>query len=183
MQELKEQEKLDPFLQEEISEEKQRVRDAVVKHCKKEARKLQSKRRNDKPEERVVEMLMEFYRQNGFFMRRYESKAKNINGVWRTSGVETGTPDLMGVCPRGYFHACEVKAKGRRSTVREEQRDFLMNVIKRGGFACVGDSVEFVRGLYDKFFKLSSKSSRRELLIEAIPKSRQAYDESDLSSL
>lgn len=172
MEKSKEQ-KLDLSLLDETSEQseqRQRIEQAVGKFCKKEMRKLKPKKKYGKPEELVVEQLMGWYRLNGFFMKRYESKAKRIGNVWRQAGLDKGTPDLGGVCPKGYAHWCEVKAPGYRSRVSEEQYAFLCDVIKRGGFGCVADSVDYMIELYDKYIALDLIEERRRLLYKAMPK-------------
>lgn len=148
---------------------KDRIKEAVYAYSRKQNA---PKRKNSRPEETVVTDLMLFYKRNKFFIKNYESKAKNINGVWRTSGLSDGTPDLMGVCPNGYFHANEVKAPGKRSSLRPNQREFLMRVILNNGFAICSDSVEHTKKLYDKWIKEKELKKKRDLLIQDLPVKR-----------
>lgn len=147
-------------------DQKERIKEAVYAYSKKQTA---PKRKNSKPEEAIVHEHMMFYKRNKFFMKNYESKAKNINGVWRTSGLSDGTPDLMGVCPNGYFHANEIKAPGRRSKLRPNQREFLMRVILNNGFAICSDSVEHTESVYQKWIKEKELKKRRDLLIQDLP--------------
>lgn len=59
-------------------------------------------------------------------------------------GLARGSADLIGVlAPSGRFVALEVKRPGGKLT--DEQSMFLALVRKRGGFACVVESVEAAR--------------------------------------
>lgn len=164
------------FLPEETSEQKarrQRIEKAVGEYCDRELRRLKPKRRNKKPEEDYVREQMKWYRDNGFFMKNYESKAKFIGGEWRQVGVEVGTPDMGGCCPYGFAHWNEAKAPGQRSKLRPEQYEFLVEVIKRGGFGACSDSVAFLAELYKHWINLKrdgKKDVAKQLLFQHLPK-------------
>jgi hypothetical protein len=128
---------------------KNRIESALEKYCAKEA-KL-NRRKNQAPEEEVVSQVIAWCNANGWFIKRYESKAKYINGVWRVSGLQVGTPDLMGATPDGYIAAIECKAPGRRSCLRTDQEKFLRDVLRVGGFGVVVDSVSCLERLYARF--------------------------------
>lgn len=166
----------DPFFTEKTSsneDHKLRVVEAIERFSKRQEGLKKPKRRNKKPEEEVVQALLRFYAENGFFVNRYESKAKYQNGVYRSSGLDYGTPDLLGVDPNGYIHAVEVKAKGRRSTLRDAQREFLLKVIERNGFAYVCDDVEKLEHTYRHWCSLR-KDSRRTYLKKLIPSKKES---------
>lgn len=130
------------------------------------AKEIAPKRKNDNPEERVVAEHLEWFKDNNYFIKRMESKAKNINGVWRASGVGVGTPDLIGCSPDGLFIACEVKALGRRSTLRGLQREYLVEVIKRGGYGFCSDDTDYLTMLLKKLNNLPLAEIRLLLLRE-----------------
>ena len=155
----------------DMTSDKDRVVKAMENFHKRENAKFNKKKRlvpNKTPEEDVVKELVTFYTKNDFFIKRYESKAKLIGGVWRASGLSVGTPDLGGVCPNGFAHWNEVKAKGKRSALREEQKQFLQEVIKRGGFGIVCDSLVYLETVYTKWLDLG-RSERMHYLIDELP--------------
>lgn len=161
---------------------KDRIRRAVERFSEREQpTKKKPKKYNSQPEEKVVRELLQYYSDNNFFINRYESKAKRIQlksgaSLWRTAGVEIGTPDLLGCCPNGFIHANEVKAKGRRSTLREEQREFLTQVIIHGGFGVCCDSVEYLRKVYAYWIGLRNLRERKQFLLDQLPKRRTSRD-------
>lgn len=139
-------------------------------------REKKRKKKRKKPEEDVVKALLSFYKTHGFFVKRYESKAKFIGGEWTAGGLSFGTPDLMGVCPSGFMHAVEVKAPGRRASLRTEQEKFLKKVISCNGFAYVCDDVDALKEVYGKWISYRSQSLRRQYLISLFPKKVKKND-------
>jgi len=129
------------------------VRDAVEDYTRRNSGRGSKRKKNDSPEEPVVKDHVDWYKDQGMFIRRYESKAKLIKGVWRASGVEVGTPDLGGTGHFGFSHWNEIKAPGRRvfSAMQPGQLEFLERVIDLGGFGCVSDSVEYTKKLYSNW--------------------------------
>lgn len=121
---------------------------------------------NKKPEESVVKEIVDCARAEGFFIKRYESKAKNVGGRWINSGMAFGTPDLMACSPDGYFCAIEVKAPGKRvaSCLRDNQRKFLIDIIKHNGFGIVTDSKNHFLAMYYKWLKLEGDEAINFLL-------------------
>jgi hypothetical protein len=154
-------------LQAEISY-KNRIEKAVESYSAKELNKYQPKLKNKSPEQAVACVLDSHFKSAGFFVNRYESKAKNINGVWRSSGVNVGTPDRLGVDRRGRFLAIELKAQGKRKTVSLEQYEFLRKTILCNGFGIVCDSLEYFKKTYEKWLYLSP-SEGREFLLSELP--------------
>ena len=151
-----------------MSELTKRIFDSVEKYVEKENRKYQPKRKNKAPEEEVVAELMAYFKENDWFIRRYEAKSKQINGVWRSAGLAPGTPDLMGWAPNGVGVACEVKAKGKNSTLRQKQRDFLVEVIKRNGFGVCSDSLQQFQRVWTRWLSLS-QPERASFLYAELP--------------
>ena len=54
---------------------------------------------------------------------------------------ETGISDIIG-CYRGVFYAIEVKLPGKEKTLTLLQKDFIYDIRKTGGRACMVTSVE-----------------------------------------
>ena len=159
-------------------EHKKRVEEAVYAYCRNQLPK--EKRTNKKPEEEVCKDLAKFFVERGFFINRYESKAKQItdnsgNTRYRSSGLSFGTPDFLGCSPSGAFVACEVKAPGCRvaSRLSKEQREFLISVIRRGGFGICTDSVDHFQKTYTAWM-CRDKTDGEALLMCDLPGS--GYD-------
>ena len=151
-----------------MSELTKRIFESVEKYVEKENRKYAPKRINKAPEEDVVAAHFNWYELNDWYMKRYESKAKNINGVWRSSGCAPGTPDTLGSTPFGWLAAVEVKAPGRRSTLRPKQREFLIEVIRRHGFGVCSDSVAYLEKTWAHWLSLS-QPARVAFLLDELP--------------
>lgn len=145
-----------------------KIQGIVEGYGTRELKKYQRKGKNKAPEKDVEKELDAYWLAAGFFINRYESKAKNIGGVWRSSGLEFGTPDRLGCDRSGYFIAVEVKAKGKRSSLREEQRIFLIKIIERGGFGLCCDSLEYFKKHYKMWTGLSGKI-RVDYLMALLP--------------
>jgi hypothetical protein len=153
-----------------------RVKRAIEKNLEKGMRKNtpQKKRTNKKPEDLVRRSLYLWLKDNGFYPFVVEAKAvwSHDAGRYLTGQVEAGTSDILAVSPTGLFVAVEVKAKGRRSTLKGHQRQFLLQAIQRGGFASCSDSVEHLQDLYYRWKLKPSK----ELLIQDLPKEKEGPD-------
>jgi hypothetical protein len=128
------------------------------------------KKKNGKPEEPVVKAHLDWMNYNGFFIQRVESKAKFIRGVYRHSGVDYGTPDLIGCSAHGLFTAVECKAPGKRnkSSLRPKQREYLRQVIMRGGFGCVSDDLDYFKAVWSEWVTLG-RADRARYLINELP--------------
>lgn len=138
---------------------------AVTDYIKKQTR---PRRKNLAPERDVNLELKNEFDNLGWFMQRFESKAKNINGVWRESGIKSGTPDWGGVTEQGYACWVESKAPGRLSTVSVEQGEFLSKVILRGGFGIVCDGPERLKSIYFRWLDLNG-DDRKKYLFDQLP--------------
>lgn len=138
-------------------------------------------KKNKNPEELLVKEILQYFNVVGFSLRRYESKAKKISlmkgaTIWKSSGLGVGTPDILGICPSGYFAAIECKAPGRRikSALSISQRMFLMDIINHGGFGICTDNVDHMNKLHKEWIELKSinkEDSARKLLKRDLPAS------------
>ena len=136
------------------------------------------KRKNKKhsePEKKFVKELLVFLRAEGFFVQVYESKWSRSriddSGNYLPSGAKKGTPDILGCDKNGTMSAIEAKAPGQRraSTLREEQRVFLMKSIRNQAFAVCTDSVEHFSSVYFKWLTLTTAEEKQDFLISSLP--------------
>lgn len=75
----------------------------------------------------------------------------NVEGRIIKSGLCVGSSDLIGwLIPSGKFVAIEVKATGKKAT--EVQKNFVKQVKKAGGFACIIDDEKKLKKLVDDFY-------------------------------
>lgn len=161
-------------------DQKQRVIKALQEYS--ERQKPKTKKPRQEREEPVVAAVQEWARLHGIQLRRYESKAirKVIGGrvVWQNSGLDYGTPDLLGV-GEGYSVAIEVKAPGKRATLRPKQREFLTQQIHGGGFAVVADGVDKLHEWWTEFLRRKRSDEPTALwLLGLLPSmnGRQTFD-------
>ena len=100
-------------------------------------------------EHELQKIILEYLNLKGHFAWRNNTGAmvaeyKGKKRFWR-AGIK-GSSDILGVAKDGKFIAIECKGKGKYPT--REQKDFLLEVERRGGYACVAWSLEDVeRGL------------------------------------
>lgn len=147
------------------------ILDENPKWLQKSTTSKKPKRKNGKPEAKVVAAIMQYCKLQGWSLKVYESKAKRImtssgDVRWKSSGLAFGTPDIMGIDDKGIYIAIEAKAPGKRATVREGQREFCLDIIKHKGFAVIADSVDYVAKVYEKWTKLEEPFKTRYLIDE-----------------
>lgn len=105
----------------------------------------------------------------------YESKAVNINGVWRNPSMTAGHADCAGLMPDGTSVAVEFKAAGRLKTFNKEgnerQKDFIIKRIHMNGFSCVVDSVERLKEIYEQWDKIRQVNPQeaKNYLLKMLP--------------
>lgn len=122
-----------------------------------------------KPEKLVEQKVKAWCFKNNIWINVYDSKATFspiTKSFKRTSAMRIGQPDLMGLNNQGLYIAIELKAEGKEDVCRLEQKQFLENVIKQGGFGCVVSSVEKLEELYQHYLKTRDK----DYLFNALPK-------------
>lgn len=123
------------------------------KEIHKQERAQRPKRKNSKPEFELRRLVMPWLRQNRFSINVIEAKATWSPEVGRYTSGQTapGVVDLFGCTPDGLGCFIELKAPGRRATLREGQRAFLIDKIKCGCFAVCIDSVECLEIVWNEF--------------------------------
>lgn len=149
--------------------------DAIAKFSEKQIKKQTTrKRRNGSPEKELEKRIKPVIQSLGIFAVVVESKAvySAAAGMYLSGQTQAGFPDLVGLNNHGTFCAIELKAPGRRSTVRTHQSEFLLNVISRNGFACVTDSVEHFVGIYTKWIGANDEYKKSILLADLPAASR-----------
>lgn len=154
------------------------MKDRVIEAMKaySERQKKKPKRKLTQREEPVVHAIQYWAKTNGLMLKRYESKAikRTVGGrtIWRTAGLDYGTPDLMGT-GKGYSVAIEVKAPGRLSTLRPKQREFLVDLINAGGFGVVADDAVTLGQLWAEFLDRKANGfDTTRWLLEQLPEGK-----------
>jgi hypothetical protein len=119
------------------------------------------------PELEVQLKIQKHCRALGWYVFRVEAKASfsDREGL-NYSQTQSGVSDLIGVLPNGVHISIEVKAPGRLSTLRENQRQHLIRVINHGAFGVCVDSVDKLE-LYYQTWVSSSKS--KQVLLDLLP--------------
>lgn len=123
------------------------------RHQEKLERESRPRRKNSNPEAQVVNAVMAWLKDNGFSCHVVESKATYSKAAGRfvRSKTTVGFSDITGATPNGLACYIEVKAVGRRGTLRASQRAFLMAKIQLGAFAVVVDSVRCLEQIWNAF--------------------------------
>lgn len=134
---------------------KKRIEAAVAGFLQKQKQKEDKKaqgpsRKNDKPEKKVQQDVLAWCASSGWRISVVESKA--VYSITRQrflrGQARKGFADLVGLTDKGIFVAIELKAPGRRSTLRPDQRTYLQEVIGSGGFAAVVDSAKLLDSIF-----------------------------------
>lgn len=151
---------------------KKRVNKALENYYKRQEPDLQIRRKNEKPEELVVNDHLIWCKQMNWDVDVIESKSKFNTSTMRYSGraASVGTSDICGNTSEGLGVYIETKAKGRRvgSALREGQREFLIRKIASGCFAIMSDDIEYTKRIW-KLFQDTPPDKRTELLINELP--------------
>lgn len=130
-------------------------------------------KRNSKPEEIFKRQILAYLLRNGFDIDVIESKAVYSQRLRRYmhSQATPGMSDLVGNDPNGHACFIELKAPKKRSTLRDNQRMFLMRKIESNAFACVVDSIEMFVQFYSdwKHYKSKDEFQARQFLINMLP--------------
>lgn len=151
---------------------KKRVREAVEGFIKKQDLPETTTRKNEKPENIVVNSILLWCKQNGFDVHVFESKAKfNVStGRYTGRAASPGTPDIIGNSKNGLACYIEAKAPGCRngSNLRPQQREFLTRKIQTECFAVCADSAAYVENTWNHFISLPPQE-RIEYLLKELP--------------
>jgi hypothetical protein len=133
------------------------AKDALMRYYQRQVKELEReqrpKRKNAKPEFELKKAVMKWLGENGFSCHTIESKATYSFSASRylSGQSEPGMSDIVGCTPDGIGAFIELKAPGRRSTLKEHQREFLVSKIKLGAFAVCVDSVKALEEVWTEF--------------------------------
>ncbi len=160
---------------------------ALNRYYEKQARELSRvKRTNQKPEFQFrYHIAVPWFRVNGFDVDVVESKAvySHAAGRFLEGQAEAGFSDIVGVT--SYFGVgvwCELKAPGKRSTLKPHQRDFLLSKINKYAFALCADSIHGPNGIetvYKEWMRLRQTGmlmQSKTYLIGQLPKVKELTD-------
>lgn len=137
----------------------QSTKDALDRYYAKQAKIIDREMNPDKrkrykaPEKKAVREILDWAAEYGFDLDVIEASKydRHMQSMGEEDKVPVGFSDLCGVDRFGFACYIEVKANGRRSTVRPHQLDFLIRKIKSGAFACVADSAKYAHELYHRW--------------------------------
>lgn len=129
------------------------------------------KKRNKSPEKSVQYQVKDWMDIKGWSMHVVESKAtfNPTVGRYLTSNAVPGMSDLIGNTPQGIAAFVELKAPGKRSTIRPAQRKFIEEKIKTNAFAVIIDSVALLEEIYFYWSQLHSFAERQLYLTRCLP--------------
>lgn len=146
---------------------------SVEKYQQKQDRILSGpKRKNDKPEKRVETEVMHWLNTRGFSCHVVESKAVfNRKAMAYISGQTVkGMTDIIGCTPEGIAVFIELKAPGKRSSLKTHQRMFIEEKIEKGCLAGVVDGAGSMEMLYAHF--MNSKDLKEILPAKRKPRKK-----------
>jgi len=151
-----------------------------AKELEKEKRsRNRATKRNGKPEKELEKSILKWASQKAIHLHVIEAKAvySQSAGRYLRGQAEAGIPDLIGNCG-GLSMWIELKSPGRRGTLKQHQREFLVQKVKQGCFSCCVDSVEQLDRLLAAFLS-TPFSGRVQLLLDHLPKSRHPSNHDD----
>lgn len=157
------------------------AKDALDRYYKKQAKSAERamknpRKKNARPEwELTKKPCKKWFEQKGWRMHIVESKAVFSQDSQRyvTGQLEAGFSDSVGAAPNGLAAFVEFKAPGKRSTLAEHQRDFLIDKIEIGCFGVCVDSVECLEAAWILFCqrrKAGGVKAGIQFLMEHLPK-------------
>lgn len=154
---------------------KKNIQNALDKYLNKQIKKSQPTKKYSKPEKEVEKVVLQYLRQKEFLVFVVESKAvySEKSSRYLSGQLTPGFSDVVGLTPHGQFVAVELKAKGRLSTLRPAQYEFLRSVILNHGFAVVVDSVERLEMIMEEYLQTPGLMNKRTYLLSQLPQSKE----------
>lgn len=163
---------------------KKRVKLAVdnwsIKQLKKDSPSLLTKKKNKTPEADFLKKLKKHIEETHCWnLDVIDSKGQFSEDAQRYvyGKTRSGYSDMSGNMLNGLAVYIEVKAPGKRSTVREDQRIFLIEKINTNAFAIVTDSIEHFESMLEKFKRAEN---RKATLLKDLPGGRAQVDDGPL---
>lgn len=135
---------------------------------------MRTRKTHAKPEKMLETQVLYWCRSRNWKVHVVDSKAvySIAAGRFLNSQAPVGFPDIVGMTNEGIFVGIELKAKGRRATLKPHQRMFLLDCIKHNGFAVCVDSVELLSELYHSW----ANSPSVLFLMDSLPKEKTKPD-------
>ena len=158
---------------------------ALMSYYKKQIKKPRSSKPRSKPEKIVEKDVLNFCDKMGFLISVVESKAvyQVKAGRYMTGQASPGFSDLVGCDKMGNALFIELKAKGRLSTLRPSQHNFLIERIRSRAFSVV-DSTERLSRIYSQWILLKRECPHDAMLFLLdelpAPKGIDTDDETEL---
>lgn len=139
-----------------------------------------AKPKNKSPEKLIVKEILVACRLLKFSVEAIEAKAVYNPKIGRyiSGQVKAGYSDISGCTNLGHSVYIEVKARGKLSTLKPHQKNFLINKINSYAFAvCVDDAEEFKKifSMWQKLFYSRKFDEARDYLTGLLPKVK-GYD-------
>lgn len=163
---------------------KKSTREALNRYYQKQLpTKAKPSRKNKSPEKDLTEKpCVKWMRDSGWNVDIIEAKAtyNPKAGKYISSAVRKGYVDCSGNTHMGHSCYVEFKAPGKRSTLRDDQREFLIAKIETNCFACVTDSVKHLSQLFKRWENEADPRERRKLLMKDLPKQKIKEDNEPL---
>ncbi|MCC6271585.1 MAG: hypothetical protein IT190_09940 [Microbacteriaceae bacterium] len=151
------------------------ARDALNKFYAKQTSTLKPKRKNKTPEADFKKEAMAWLNSKGFSVHSIESKAvySRAAGRYLRGQTDSGVSDIVGVTPI-FGIACfiELKAPGKRSTLKLHQRQFLLGKIEKYAFSICTDSIDHLLNTFSRWAEMVSSGLHKEaqeFLIKDLP--------------
>ncbi len=124
--------------------------------------------KNKTPEKDFVKLILKHLRSLGWSVDVVDSAAvySREAGMYLNSMARVGMSDIVGNMPNGIAVYIEAKAPGKRSTVRPDQREFLIGKIDTNCFAIVCDSIEYFERVFGEW---QTSNIKKAYLLKELP--------------
>lgn len=139
---------------------------------------VKRQKKNAKPEFEFKKIAKAWLEKAGFSINVVESKAvwSEAAGRYLSGQTDAGFSDIVGVTPmRGVACFIELKAPGKRASLKDHQREFLIRKIDRMAFAVVTDSIEHLDSRYaawEHLYDMGMFMEAKNFLLKDLPVSR-----------
>ena len=161
-----------------MDDPKERIRKAVEKYTVKND-PARIKRKNRSPERDLQLEVIRWMNANGFDVTNVDSAAAyslTAGSYISSQHAAPGLPDIIGNDSQGRAVYVELKAPGRRASLRANQREFLVRKIKTNCFAIVADSIEYIQRTYEIWIAVLNDNGPY-FLLEELPKEKPIKDD------
>ena len=135
-------------------------------------------RKNKQPEKEVVKEICAWLKANNFSYNIVEASTFDARTGKQTSWtVKSGFSDIMACDRHGLACYVEVKADGKLRTLKDHQREFLIDKINHNAFAGVFDSVDRLSEIYSEYKKIrEERKSPSAYLLSMLPPKPKSRD-------